>query len=46
MITIQYELTTGMKVSVKEKTFASDAAYDKWLEKMGDRVNVLRYEMA
>jgi hypothetical protein len=40
-VTIRYETTSNGKI--KEKTFASEAAMQKWCEKQGDAVAVLAY---
>ena len=47
MVTIQYEITIARRgqltTTVKEKTFRSQAAFERWLSRMAGNVTVLRY---
>jgi hypothetical protein len=46
-ITVQFEMTTArrgqMTTTIKERTFPSEAALDRWTEKMAGNVTILRY---
>lgn len=47
MITIQYEITIARRgaltTAIRERTFKSQTALERWLEKQAGNVTVLRY---
>ena len=47
-VTVQYEMDIARRgqltTTVKERTFKTQAAFEKWLDKMAGTVKVLRFE--